>query len=129
MIEKNHARRGLTQPQRKIMQSMCHHWPGLTIFVSNPDIPMDNNWAERLLRSPVLGRKNYNGHQTRRAGELGAMMFTLINTCLVNDVNPFDFLVRYFEACARHGGAPPDLTPFSPWLDQNLSPLDESHPP
>ncbi len=110
------ARAELPAPQRKILESMHNHWAGLTYFVDHPEIPMDNNWAERLLRLPVVGRKNYYGHQTQRAGEMGAMLFSFILTCQLHAVSPFDFLVRYFQACAEHGGPPPDLTPFSPWL-------------
>ncbi len=110
------TRAELPAPQCKILESMHRHWGGLTFFVQHPEIPMDNNWAERLLRTPVVGRKNYTGHQTQRAGNMGAMMFSLILTCQLHGLSPFDFLVRYFRACAEHGGPPPDLTPFSPWL-------------
>jgi hypothetical protein len=54
----------LPTPQRKLMESMHAHWAGLTFFVSHPAIPMDNNQAERYIRLPVVGRKNYLGHQT-----------------------------------------------------------------
>ena len=110
------ARAELPTPQRKILESMHHHWAGRTYFVDHHEIPMDNNLAERLLRMPVVGRKNYYGHQTQRAGEMGAMLFSFILTCQLHAVSPFDFLVRYFQACAEHGGPPPDLTAFSPWL-------------
>lgn len=118
--EKSLAREDtLTQAQIKVLESTERHWSGLIIFVSNPDVPMDNNWAERLLRTPVLGRKNYYGNQSQWAGELSAIMFSLIETCLLHQVNPYEFLVAYFEACAQHGKAPDDLTPFSPWLINN----------
>ena len=35
--------------QTAIMDSMKRHWKGLTLFVDNPEIPMDNNLAERIL--------------------------------------------------------------------------------
>ena len=122
MKRRSSTRQGLTLAQEKILISMERHWQGLILFVSDPDIPMDNNWAERLLRSPVVGRKNYYGHRTQWAGELAAMVFSIVETCILNDINPYQFLLSYFNACAEHGGPPPDLTPFSPWLNRDRSP-------
>jgi len=123
-------RSNLPIPQRKILDSMHNHWSGLTIFVHNPAIPMDNNYAERLIRTPVVGRKNYLGHQSRRAGHTGAMMFSLVLTCQLHEISPFDFLVSYFQACAQHGRPPSDLTPFSPWLKSTSTEVNPpSHSP
>ncbi len=83
---------------------------------------MDNNWAERLLRTPVLGRKNYYGNQAQWAAELTAMVFSIVETCLLNDLNPYHFLVSYFQTCAELSTSPSDLPPFSPWLNRERSP-------
>jgi len=48
--------------QKGIIESMKRHWKGLTLFVDNREILMDNNLAERMLRPIVLGRKNYWGN-------------------------------------------------------------------
>ena len=45
--------------QRKALTSMRNHWEGLSIFLDNPDVPMDNNEAERRLRNPVIGDSLY----------------------------------------------------------------------
>jgi transposase len=116
MQNRTFARQGLLPAQEKILLSLQRHWAGLTLFVANPDIPMDNNWAERLIRLAVLGRNNYYGHHARWSGELAAMVFSLIETCHLNHLNPFHFLLAYFTACAEHGRPPSDLTPFLPWL-------------
>jgi len=129
MAEQMQLREGLTDRQRKALESLERHWSGLTIFVTEPDVPLDNNLAERLLRSPVVGRKNYYGHHAQWSGELAAMMFTIIQTCYINGVNPYQFLVRYFEACAQHGCAPTDWLPFSPWALKTQDPIEPQHPP
>ncbi len=61
-----------------VITSMKEHWRGLTLFVDDPSIPMDNNQAERILRTAVLGRKNYWGNHALWAGELTVAMFSLI---------------------------------------------------
>ena len=51
----------LREPCRKVLVSLSEHWSGLTLFVDDPRIPMDNNYGERLIRNPAVGRKNYYG--------------------------------------------------------------------
>ena len=51
----------LREPCRKVLVSLHEHWSGLTLFVDDPRIPLDNNYGERLIRNPAVGRKNYYG--------------------------------------------------------------------
>ena len=44
---------------RKVLESLTGHWDGLTLFVNDPRIPMDNNYGDRLICGPAVGRKNY----------------------------------------------------------------------
>lgn len=45
----------------KALNYMLKLWPGLTVFLDNPEVPLDNNAAERALRGVVVGRKNHYG--------------------------------------------------------------------
>jgi transposase len=45
----------------KVLNSLHNHWAGLTVFLGRPEVAMANNTAERTLRNPVVGRKNYYG--------------------------------------------------------------------
>ena len=49
---------GLHLAKQKVLSSLHNHWDGLTVFVERPEVAMDNNTAERILRNPVVGRKN-----------------------------------------------------------------------
>jgi transposase len=51
----------LAIPKKKLLESLQDHWPGLTLFLEHPQVAMDNNTAERAIRNPVTGRKNYYG--------------------------------------------------------------------
>jgi transposase len=102
--------------RRKVLESLGDHWTGLTVFVEHPEVPMDNNTAERVQRGPVVGRKNYYGSGAVWAGRLAAMMFSLLQTLTLWKLNPRLWLTAYLEACAKAGGiAPPDLANFLPW--------------
>ena len=105
--------------QKKALESLRTHWDGAILFVDHPDVPMDNNESESCLRNPVVGRKNYYGSGAVWSGLLAAMSFTVFQTYLRNHIDPQQFLLAFFEACAQHGGLPPeDLDEWLPW---NLS--------
>lgn len=102
--------------KRKVLSSMKDHWEGLTRFVDEPMVPMDNNQAERTLRKAVLGRKNYQGSGAEWSGQLAARMFSLLATVKKSGINPRKWLTRYLEACAEAGGqVPPDVASWLPW--------------
>jgi transposase len=107
-------------PARKVLVSLDEHWQGLTHFVDDPRIPMDNNLSERSLRGAALGRKNYYGSVSQWSGQLAAMMFTLLATLPMWGINPRRWLAWYLESCAQAGGeAPANVASFLPW---NITP-------
>jgi transposase len=118
---------------KKALESLQTHWEGATLFVDHPEIPMDNNEAERCLRNPVVGRKNYYGSGAVWSGMLSAILFTLFQTYLRNQLDPQQFLLAYFDACAQQGGRPPEA--LEEWLPWNLSEAQKrawaypKHPP
>ncbi len=90
-----------TEVKYKIMVSMNNHWDGLNIFVNNPEIPMDNNKMENGIRPIALGRNNYRGTCSDWGGELSAIMYSLIETCKQNKINPKAYFKYYFDACIK----------------------------
>lgn len=109
----------LRQPCRKVLVSLQEHWTGLTRFVDDPRIPMDNNASERSLRGAALGRKNYYGSNAEWSGRLAMMLFSIFATLPKWNINPRTWLRWYLDACAATGGqAPLDIQPYLPW---NLS--------
>jgi transposase len=110
----------LRPPCRKVLESLQEHWLGLTHFVEDLRIPMDNNASERKVRGPAVGRKNYYGSGALWSGRLAAMLFSLFATLPLWQLNPRRWLTWYLQSCAEAGGrAPADISSFLPW---NLSP-------
>ena len=81
----------------------------LTVFIDDPRIPLDNNLAERLMRNPAVGRKNYYGSGAEWAGRLATMMFSILATLKLWKINPRLWLTWYLESCAAGGGKTPAL--------------------
>lgn len=124
----------LTGIGRKVLKSMANHWAGLVVFLEHPEVPMDNNTAERAQRNPVVGRKNYYGSGAEWSGKLAATMFSIFQTLLLWKLNPRLWLPAYLEACTQNGSRPPtDLSTFLPWemsapRRQQMSALTASRP-
>jgi transposase len=101
---------------KKLLTSLNRHWAGLTVFVEHPQIPMDNNQAERSLRNSVIGRKNYYGSGSVWSSELAAALFTIFETLKLWKINLHTWLLAYLQECAMSGGKPPSsIKSFLPW--------------
>ena len=76
----------------KALRYLLSHWDGLTLFLEDPRIRLDNNPAERALRGPVVGRKNFYGNRSKTGARTTAILYSLIETAKLNGVNPSSFL-------------------------------------
>lgn len=75
----------------KALRYFLGNWDGLTLFLGDANVPIDNNPQERLLRSPVVGRKTWYGTHSERGALTAAVMFTIVESCKLNEVNPREF--------------------------------------
>ena len=94
----------LATPCRKVLESLRRQLGGLTRFVDDPRIPMDNNTSERLERGPAVARKNFYGSGSLWSGQLMAASFSIFATLALWKLNPRNWLTWYFEHCAAAGG-------------------------
>jgi transposase len=106
----------LPTPCRKVLTSLVEHWAGLTHFLDDPRIPLDNNASERRIRGPAVGRKNYYGSGALWSGHLAAMLFSLFATLTLAKINIRIWLTWFLTSCAENGGRVPiEITSFLPW--------------
>ena len=106
----------LPTPCHEVLTSLQEHWPGLTRFLDDLRIPLDNNASERRVRGPALGRKNYYGSGALWSGRLAATLFSLLATLSLARLNVRTWLTWYLSCCAENGGqAPSEIAAFLPW--------------
>lgn len=115
--EKEVSKPNLHSEKSKVLRSLKRHWKGLTVFLEDPRIPLDNNRAERLLRNPVILRKNSFGSGAPWSGHFAAKIFSVFQTWLINGLDPQQLLLDYFKECSKTPGIPPpELNRFLPWM-------------
>jgi hypothetical protein len=101
----------------KAVRYMLERWAGLTRFVDDPCVPLDNNAAERALRGPVVGRKNHYGSRSLRGTQVAALFYTLCETAKLASVDPHAYLRRTLHTAIAQPGAvtfPEDLLASPP---------------
>lgn len=79
------------------LRYFLENYVGLTLFLADPEVAIDNNSQERLLRNPVVGRKTWYGTHSKRGAFTAAILFTVTESCKLVDVNPRE----YFAAITR----------------------------
>lgn len=69
------------------------NYDGLTLFITDAEVAIDNNQQERLLRNHVIGRKTWYGTHSKKGAETAAVLFTIVESCKLIGVNPR----KYFQ--------------------------------
>ena len=85
----------------KAMDYMLKRWDGFARFLDDGRICLTNNAAERALRPLCLGRKSWLFAGSDRGGERAAVMYTLIGTAKLNDVDPQAWLADVLDRIAE----------------------------
>jgi len=87
--------------KRKAIEYTLKRWSELTMFLKDARVPLSNNEAERTIRHAVMGRKNYYGSGNHSGAETAATLFTVIESCKKNDIDPRSFLLMSLDCVAR----------------------------
>ncbi|MBM3701722.1 MAG: transposase, partial [Actinobacteria bacterium] len=71
---------------------MLKHYKGMTQFLRVAKAPLDNNLCEQILKKAILHRKNSLFYKTPYGAYVGDLFMSLIHTCSLCKVNPFEYL-------------------------------------
>lgn len=85
----------------KAIEYFCKRKQGLSEFINNPNIPLDNNRAERSQRVPVMGRKNFLFFKSINGADVAMLFYTIIDTCKILNLNPKAYLLEMTLRSAR----------------------------
>jgi hypothetical protein len=94
---------------------MLNHWQPLTLFLRVPGAPLDSSVVERALKKAILHRRNSLFYKTQRGARVGDLFMSLIYTCQLSNVNPFDYLTALHRNADRLARDP------SQWMPWNYS--------
>jgi transposase len=97
----------------KAISYLLNHWVKLTLFLKHPGVPIDNNIVERTLKKAILNRKNALFYKTLNGAAVGDLFMSLIHTCELNSVNPFDYLTELLRHAQALKQQPSEWMPWN----------------
>jgi transposase len=97
----------------KAISYLLRHWTKLTLFLRQQGAPLDNNVVERTLKKAILHRKNALFYKTMNGARVGDLFMSLIHTCELNKVNPFDYLTELLRHPAEMIVRPGEWMPWN----------------
>ena len=75
---------------------------GLSVYLDDPDVAIDTNHLERALRVIPMGRKNWLFCWTELGAKHVGIVQSLMATCRLHDINPYDYLVDVLQRVGQH---------------------------
>lgn len=98
----------------RAIQYARNQWSYLTAYIHAGEVEIDNNWVENQIRPFALGRKNwlFKGHKA--SAQRAALLYSLIQSCVLNQLNPYHYLtyvLNQVHAMRRNDMDPAVLLP------------------
>lgn len=87
----------------KALNYFLENYPGLTVFLKDLEVAIDNNLQERLLRNHVIGRKTWYGTHSLRGAQTAAVLFSIVESCKLLHINPREYLEAIVKTLLAHG--------------------------
>jgi transposase len=102
-------------PKNKIGEAVAYtlnHWEQLVRFLEDGRLPIDNNLVENTIRPVALGRKNWLFAGSYEGAKRLAIIYSLVATCKLNDINPYEYFHDILPKVATYpSNKIADLTP------------------
>src|SRR5262249_53240117 len=123
---------GLQEPAKKALATLDREWDGLTAHRDYPMVSLDNNAAERMIRGPVVTRKNARGSRNDDSARNAAVIWTVTATTQMPGPKVLTGPPAYLDACGRTSGNPlpgQALERSLPWNATPEAPRTGAQPP
>jgi len=92
---------------QRLVKRLRRHRDDLFTFLDTPDVPPDNNHAERMIRPAVIIRKNIYGNRSDRGADTQALLMSIHSTLKQRGHNPLQTIVEALKTYLTTGQLPP----------------------
>lgn len=97
----------------------------LRVFLTDGDVPIDNNASERAIRGFCIGKKNWQMIDTINGAKASAVIYSIVETAKANSLKPFDYVQHLLGEIPKHmedtdRSFLKDLLPWSETLPQEI---------
>ena len=107
----------------KALAYSIHQEPYLRLFLTDGDVPMDNNSAEQAIRPFTIGRKNFVLIDSSNGARASAVIYSLVETAKANQLNVYQYFELLLTEIPKHMDDKnlsflDDLLPWSPTVQE-----------
>lgn len=74
----------------------------LRVFLTDGDVPIDNNASERAIRGFCIGKKNWQMIDTINGARTSAIIYSIVETAKANNLRPFNYVQHLLEEIPKH---------------------------
>ena len=103
----------------KAITYSLNQWDVLLRYADDPILDIDNNLAERTLRMVVIGRKNYMFAGSEAGAKRAAIIYSLVASCKLNDIDPFAYFDDVLRKVSTHPASRIDELLPNNWKKSN----------
>jgi len=101
----------------KAIKYASYHLPKVMNYLDDGKLELDNNRAERAVKPFVIGRKNLLFRNTPEVAESSAILYSIVQTCLLNKINPYSYLTEVLDLLANKNINEINLENIMPYND------------
>jgi transposase len=91
-----------SHPLVKACYYLLNRKDALSVFLNDPTVPIDTNHIERMIRPVALGRKNFLFCWTELGARYAAILYSLISSCKLHNIDPYNYLVDVLQRIDSH---------------------------
>lgn len=117
-LKQSLEKKQLTVTPKSLLGKAIHYtlerWEGLTQYITNGHLPIDNNGAENAIRPFVVGRKNWLFSDTVNGAKASAIWYSIMETAKANGLEPYHYLKKVFELLPM-AQTEEDIDALLPW--------------
>ncbi|MBE4602038.1 hypothetical protein BOO33_18525 [Vibrio navarrensis] len=101
-----------SSPLGKAIKYTLGQWPKLIRYIEDGHLSIDNNRAERAIKSLVIGRKNWLFANNPNGADASALLYSIIETTKANGLILYDYMVKCMKELAK---PEPEINSLLPW--------------
>jgi hypothetical protein len=98
----------------KALTYTTRQWEKLSRFLSDPEMPADNNYCENQIRPFAVGRRSWRFVDSQLGAKASANLYSIVMTCRANAIEPYAYLCHLFEEFLKAKAAE-QLEALLPW--------------
>ncbi len=101
-LKKNRNNVGTSTKLKDAYEYLISQEQYLRVFLTDGDVPMDNNASERAIRGFTIGRKNWQMIDTIQGADASAIIYSIAETAKANNLKPYNYFEYLLTELPKH---------------------------